>query len=155
LICLSQMKMHTQGDIDLLIRQSKRKCHWYQKVSSRLYSSQDGYSYDILFASAWHVSFLHARSEIVHSFYSYSSMYFTRHTLCIMHSITDVVYPGKPSFDWIICISQWQPLLVFGLSCPNWSQSLIFLIFFVNHLFSGVNSIKISNFLERSHLIFN
>jgi hypothetical protein len=44
-------------------------------------------------------SFLHARSEIFHSFDSYSSMYFTRHTLCIMHSITNVVYPGKPSFD--------------------------------------------------------
>lgn len=56
-------KCTRQGDTDSLIRQSKRKCHWYQKVSTRLYSSQDGYSHDILFASAWHVSFLHARSE--------------------------------------------------------------------------------------------
>jgi hypothetical protein len=72
-------KRTQQGDFDSLLRQSKRKCHWYQKVSSRLYSSQGGYSHDILFASAWHVSFLHARSETVHSFDLYSSMYFTHH----------------------------------------------------------------------------
>jgi hypothetical protein len=90
-------------------------------------------------------------------FDSYSSMYFTRHTLCIMHSITDVVYPGKPSF-WLnyihftmtaFCLFLAFHVLI-GVKVFYFSEN-----FPVVYFFFGVNSINSSDFLERSDLTFN